>query len=93
MTRYILGGTAIGLGLITFPQNTLSDSEHKDMMLYWRAAMFGLGIATLVFPTPVETRYTAALAQESTAHFFIKPTTIGINVGYTIDLDDRDVLR
>ena len=81
LTRYVLGGSVIGLGLLSLPKGDMTDSEHNDLMIYWRAAMFGLGIATIIFPTPAEARYQETL-QKSGLYFFAAPSQAGFVVGF-----------
>ncbi len=81
LTRYVLGGSVIGLGLLSLPKGEMTDSEHNDLMLYWRAAMFSLGIATIIFPSPAEARYQETL-QKSGLYFFAEPSQAGFVVGF-----------
>jgi hypothetical protein len=73
LTRYVLGGSVIGLGLLFLPKGELTDTEHQDLNLYWRAAMLGLGVATLLFPMPAEVRYQEALSNTAETTFFAEP--------------------
>jgi hypothetical protein len=77
LTRYVLGGSVIGLGLLSLPRGDLTDSEYSDLMLYWRAAMFGVGLAAVVFPSSTEVRYQEAIAEVTGFRFFVEPTVHG----------------
>ena len=77
LTRYVLGGSIVGLGLLSLPLGDLTDSEYNDLMLYWRAAMFGIGLAAVVFPSSAEVRYQEAIAEVTGFRFFVEPTVHG----------------
>lgn len=77
LTRYVLGGSVMGLGLLSLPRGDLTDSEYNDLMLYWRAAMFGIGLAAVVFPSSTEVRYQEAIAEVTGFRFFVEPTVHG----------------
>ncbi len=77
VTRYVLGGSVMGLGLLSLPRGDLTDSEYNDLMLYWRAAMFGIGLAAVVFPSSAEVRYQEAIAEVTGFRFFVEPTVHG----------------
>lgn len=77
LTRYVLGGSIVGLGLLSLPRGDLTDSEYNDLMLYWRAAMFGIGLAAVVFPSSAEVRYQDAIAEVTGFRFFVEPTVHG----------------
>ena len=55
----------------------MTDSEYNDLMLYWRAAMFGIGLAAVVFPSSTEVRYQEAIAEVTGFRFFVEPTVQG----------------